>query len=300
MLVGSEGSPAEIGPYTFETFEADLQDEDRDRSMGLLVFLPEREGEPSASPLVVFNHGFLLSSLGYLSYGRHLASHGFVVAMPSFPTSFLRVHHVRLAEDVRFVIDSLLEATADEAHPLFGRIDPERIGGAGHSLGGKLSLFEAVTDDRVRAIAVLDPVDEGNPIWNNPKLYPSVAPELMPELEIPLMFIGAELGKVLVTFSPCAPEDENYERFFEAANAPAIEITLLDVGHGQFVDEEAADADDPCARGDVPSEWVRSTSVAYLTAFFLGHLAESPEALVWLDERLAQDVADGRILVREK
>jgi hypothetical protein len=146
----------------------------------------------------------------------------------------------------------------------------------------------------------LDPVDEGNPLWDDPVRYPSVAPELIQELSIPLLFIGAELGSVLVTFSPCAPKDENYQRFYEAANPPAIEITQLDVGHGQYVDEGAARADDPCALGDVPSDWVRSSSAAYLTAFFLWTLMDSEAALAWLDARLAQDEADGRIAVRRK
>jgi len=299
-LVGSAVSPDELGSHEFDAFEVELRDEARNRSMSLLVFFPECGENPVASPLVIFNHGFLLSSRGYRSYGEHLASHGFVVALPTFPTSFLNVHHAKLAEDVRFVIDHLLTVTKDETHILFGRIDPARIGASGHSLGGKLSLLEAVDDERIDAIGVLDPVDEGNPLWEDPKRYPSVAPELMPEIAVPLLFIGAELGKILITFSPCAPEDENYQRFYEAANPPAIEITQLDVGHGQYVDREAANEDDPCARGDVPSEWVRSSSVTYLTAFFLGHLMDAPEALDWLEERLEQDAAEGRISVRAK
>ena len=293
-------APDQAGPYGYATYQTALRDEARNRSMEVEVFYPlcPSGQEAGPRPLVVFNHGFLLSASGYRSYAEQLVSHGFVVALPSFRTSFLSVHHAKLAEDVRYIIDYLLDASEDPAHPLFGRIDPERIGASGHSLGGKLSLLEAVTDERVRAIAVLDPVDEGNPLWDDPVRYPSVAPELMPEIRVPLLFIGAELGKVLVTFSPCSPEDENYQRFYEAANSPAIEITQLDVGHGQYVDEGSED--DPCARGSVPSEWVRSSSSAYLTAFFVGRLTDSQEALDWLSGRLAQDVAEGRIEVREK
>ena len=302
VVCGMDQQPDETGPYEIGVFETELRDDERGRSMGLLVLYPiDEDGEEAmARPLIVFNHGFLLSASGYRSYGAHFASHGFVAAMPSFPTSFLTVHHVRLAEDVRFVVDYLLESTDDVEHPLFGRIDPARIGSSGHSLGGKLSLLEAVTDERIRAIGVLDPVDEGNPLWENPTRYPSVAPELMPEIAVPLLFVGAELGSVLISFSPCAPEDENYQRFYESANPPAIEITQLDVGHGQYVDEGTEDEDDPCARGDVPSEWVRAASSAYLTAFFLSTLMDSQEATDWLDARLADDEAEGRIVVRRK
>jgi hypothetical protein len=269
--------------------------------MDLLVLFPIADGtaEPSAPfPLVVFNHGFLLSGEAYRSYGERLASHGFVVALPTYPMSFFNVNHARLAEDVRFVIDTCLLAARDEGHPLCGLIDPTRVGASGHSLGGKLSLLEAVTDDRVLASALLDPVDSGNPLIKDPEKYPSVTPELMHEIQIPLLLVGAELGSTLVVFSPCAPEDENYQRYFEAANPPAIEITQLDVGHAQYVDEGHEGGASSCAVGDVPDEEVRAASAAYITAFFLGHLYDDPAALEWLDARLAADEAAGRITVR--
>ncbi len=305
VAVGVSGvaapSPDQAGPFEVGVYGVSLRDEARNRSMDLEVMYPlDVSGESlGPRPLIIFNHGFLQSAAGYQSYGQHLASHGFVVALPTFPMSFLNVNHVKLAEDVRFVIDFLLGASGEAGHVLYGRIDPERIGASGHSLGGKLSLLEATSDDRIDAIGVLDPVDEGNPLWNDPKRYPSVAPELMPEIHAPLLFVGAELGKVLVSFSPCAPEDENYQQFYEAANPPAIEITQLDVGHSQYLDNDTA-SNDPCARGDVPSAWVRSSSAAYLTAFFLGYLCEEPDALDWLGQRLAQDEAEDRIAIRRK
>ena len=298
-LTGAALNPPDLaGPFSFETIEISLRDESRNRSMDLEVFYPVSESDCGPRPLILFNHGFLLSASAYRSYGEHLASHGFVVALPSLPMSILGVHHGKLAEDVRFVIDRLLAFNTDETHPLSLRIDPESIGASGHSLGGKLSLLEAVSDDRIDAIAVLDPVDGGNPLWSDPDRYPSVAPQLMPEIHIPLLFVGAELGKILIAFSPCAPEGENYERFFEAANSPAIEITQLDVGHGQYVDEGVEVS--PCARGNVSSESVRASSRAYLTAFFLGRLTSDQDALDWLDARLAADEEAGQIAVRRK
>lgn len=303
LSLASEGvSPDEVGPYAFAEVAAELKDEARDRTMGLLVFYPVAESDVPITgvPLIVFNHGFLLSAEGYRSYGEHLASHGFAVALPTFPMTFFNVHHVRLAEDVRFVIDYCVAATANVDHPLFGVIDASRIGVSGHSLGGKLSLLEAITDVRIDAAAVLDPVDVGNPIFNDLRRYPSVAPELMPELKIPLLIVGAELGSEMVTFSPCAPEDENYQRYFEAANPPATEVTQLDVGHAQYVDEGVEGAASTCAVGDVPDAWVRSSTAAYITAFFLANLLESQDAADWLEAQLARDEADGRIAVRRK
>ena len=291
--------PEQPGPWQTALFEVRLEDEARNRGMELLVIYPDDQAIRTA-PLILFNHGFLLHADVYRSYGEHLASHGFVVAMPSFSMTFLNVNHAKLAEDVRFVLDYCLAANEQEDHPLFQRIDETRIGASGNSLGGKLSLLEAVTDPRIRAIGVLDPVDTGNPIFDNPSIFPSVAPELMPEIHVPLLIVGSELGKEMLTFSPCAPEKDNYQRFYEAANAPAIEVTQLDVGHGQYTDPGAETATMACVIGDVPDEWVRRSSRAYLTAFFRGTLLGESAALAWLDEYLAQQGAAGQISLRRK
>jgi pimeloyl-ACP methyl ester carboxylesterase len=301
-LTGVGVAPDEPGMLATAEYQVELEDAERGRSMDLLVVYPISEDDASCAPfpLVVFNHGFMLSGEAYRSYGEHLASHGFVVALPTYPMSFFNVHHAKLAEDVRFVIDTCLGFAQQEGHPLFGILDPVRIGTSGHSLGGKLSLLEAVTDERILAAALLDPVDSGNPLIKDLERYPSVTPELMPELDISLLLIGAELGSKLVIFSPCAPEDENYQRYFEAANPPAIEVTQLDVGHAQYVDEGYEGGASSCAVGDVPDAQVRAASAAYLTAFFQGTLYADPATMDWLDARLAEDEAEGRITVRRK
>ncbi|MBN1858626.1 hypothetical protein JW848_05405 [Candidatus Bipolaricaulota bacterium] len=305
-MAGLAAAPDEPGAYAVGELNVALEDEVRDREMALLVLYPIGHVSTDSCtvqppfPLVVFNHGFLLRADGYRSYGEHLASHGFVVAMPSFPMTFFNVDHGDLALDVHFVVDTVLALKQDPASPLADRIDATKIGASGHSLGAKLSLLEAVSDERIRAIGVLDPVDTGNPLFNNPRRYPSVAPELMPLVEVPLLFIGAERGSELVSFSPCAPAEDNYQRFYEAANSPAIEITQLDVGHGQYVDPGAEAATMACAVGEVPDEWVRSSSVSYLTAFFLGALMDDAQASVWLEQQLVTDEKAGRIVVRRK
>lgn len=291
--------PEQGGPWMTATFETQLLDDARNRDMELRVIYPIHE-EIQSAPLIVFNHGFLLHADVYRSYGEHLASHGFVVAMPSFPMTFFNVNHAKLAEDVRFVIDYCLVANQQEDHPLFQRINESQIGGSGNSLGGKLSLLEAVTDPRIRAIGVLDPVDTGNPIFENPRIFPSVAPELMPEIHVPVLIVGSELGKEMLSFSPCAPEKDNYQRFYEAANSPAIEITQLDVGHGQYADPGAEAATMACVVGDVADEWVTRTSRAYLTAFFRGILMNDQAAIAWLDAYLLRQENANEILVQRK
>jgi len=68
---------------------------------------------------------------------------GYVVAAPTFPITEKDADDkprgdevARQARDVSFVIDQLLDQARDAATPLFGTIDPTRIGAVGMSLGG--------------------------------------------------------------------------------------------------------------------------------------------------------------------
>jgi hypothetical protein len=122
----------------------------------------------------------------------------------------------------------------------------------------------------------------------------------MPDVRVPILLVGAELGGRSWLLIPCAPPEENYERFYEAANPPALEVTQRGTGHAQYVDPGAELLLAACAPGTADTDWVRASSAAYLTAFFLGHLRGDAAALAWLDARLAADEAEGRITVRRK
>lgn len=300
--------PSAVGPYGVASLNEGIYDGARGRSVGLLTLFPSADGRSPARdgapyPLIIFSHGFLLRGEQYRSYGEHLASHGFVVALPTYSASLLGFSHVELKNDLLFVIDYYLRVNATAGQWLEGAIDPERIGTSGHSLGGKLSLFAAAEDSRIKASATLDPVDGGPPGGGDPSRFPSVAPEMMGGLQVPLLFIGNDLSREALSGSgtPCAPEEENYERFFEAANPPAIEVTQLGVGHMQYLDNpDCGFACSVCVRGSTPSEEVRAKAQAYLTAFYLGHLKGLDGALAWLDWTLQADEAAGKITVRRK
>jgi len=296
--------PSEPGPFDVAEFYERLVDAERGREFDTLLLLPmpHADADPPEHgfPLIVLCHGFLLRGEFYRSYGEHLASHGFAVVLPTFPTSLLGVDHPALAMDIRYVINHYLDADMDLKSPFFGAFDASKIGTCGHSLGGKLALLEAVNDVRVGAIGLLDPVDGGGPGNEDPDRYPSVAPELMGRIDVPLLLIGAELGSVTHVFTPCAPASENYQQFYDAANRPALEVTQLGAGHGQYVDTTAAALVAACAPGIVDADWVRSSSAAYLTAFFQWRLQGEDDARRWLDERLEADVHEDRIVVRRK
>lgn len=126
---------------------------------------------PGPFPLVMFSHGFGGSGEGSSGLLRALASAGYVVAAPDFPLTSTSApggpqRGVEALEaqpaDIRFVTDQLLRLNADAADPLAGRIDPGRIGAAGHSMGAGVTMGVAFNsccrDERIRA-GVLMSVD---------------------------------------------------------------------------------------------------------------------------------------------
>lgn len=104
---------------------------------------PACDGERCA--LVVLAHGYGGSTARFDAIARLLAAAGYVVAAPSFPLTNEAAPggHLPGMSDLRqqpadlaVVIDAMLDAASDDTDPLYGRIDSERIGALGHSLGG--------------------------------------------------------------------------------------------------------------------------------------------------------------------
>ncbi len=95
-------------------------------------------------PLVVFSHGAGGNGAGYAWFGEYLASHGYIVAMVyhyranTYDSSALYVRS-RLWQRPRDISLDISHLLRDE---VWGpRIDPDRIGVAGHSQGGFTALW---------------------------------------------------------------------------------------------------------------------------------------------------------------
>ncbi|MBV9907127.1 MAG: hypothetical protein JOY52_06135 [Hyphomicrobiales bacterium] len=95
-------------------------------------------------PLVVFSHGAGGNASGHAWFGEYLAERGYVVAMAyhyranTFDTSalYMRNQLWRRPLDLSLIITHLLQ------DPVWGpRLDPDRIGVAGHSQGGFTALW---------------------------------------------------------------------------------------------------------------------------------------------------------------
>ena len=115
------------------------------RTLTTLVWYPMVSGR---SPLIVFAHGYQVGPAPYETILEAWAAHGYVVAAPEFPLTDQDIAGANLDEndidnqpaDVRFVTDSLVAAGS----PVASRIDPSKVGVAGHSDGAETALAASI------------------------------------------------------------------------------------------------------------------------------------------------------------
>lgn len=301
-------SPALVGPYSSSQQEAELELSGGwfGTTIPLTVYLPEVD---NPHPIVVFHHGFQLSPAQYHSYGEHLASWGYVVVMPEMPGGLFGLgapSHVELKEYLSAVLDWIAADTALGADgALLGLADSSRIGLAGHSMGGKISLLLATEDDRPLAVFGIDPVDAaGSPLPVSEDDFPSVAPELMGQLAVPLALLGETTNGTCEGFmcQACAPEDNNFHQYYLHAVSPALEIEVLGASHMSFLDDpDCGMVCSACPVGSDDPATTRLLTRQSMTAFFLVFLSKESGYMHWLTGAgMAVEADAGLVLVQSK
>jgi dienelactone hydrolase len=208
------------------------------------LWYPARAGP---RPLVVFSHhsGGHRQSSSFV--GRHLASHGYVVAAMDHSevvapelagregeTAAERAARIGAiiearVPDVRFLLDHLLGAPGSGgAVPGGIELDPERVGLAGFSLGGWTALAAPETEPRVRAVVALAPGGIPNP-------RPGVLPLTLAfgwDRAVPVLCLAAEHDTPI-------PLD-GVRELFGRMPPPKRMFILRDADHQHFVDDVAA------------------------------------------------------------
>ncbi len=190
-----------------------LVDRARGRDLPTTLYLPP--GGPA--PLVVFAHGWFGHPRKFTRLFRAWADAGIAVAAPAFPRtndeSPLRLDRddvVNQPRDISFVIDELLR---DES--LRGRLDLERIGVGGYSLGAETALAvafdDAHRDARIRAVGSL--AGGFGPVFGGP----------WDIRETPLLVVHGRRD-------PGIPFAEA-RRVYDAAHGPKLFLAFDDEGH---------------------------------------------------------------------
>jgi predicted dienelactone hydrolase len=153
--MGYEAMP-EPGPYEVAEESPEWLDASRSRPVKVHIYAPAVSLK-GPLPALLISHGLgeTRDSYGYLA--RYWASHGYVVVamnhegsdlsalrrLQGGETALAQLDHFSLRfGDLSFVIDRMLAADQESAL-LRGRVDADRIGIAGHSMGGD-TAFQAV------------------------------------------------------------------------------------------------------------------------------------------------------------
>ena len=263
--------PAVDGDFTVTSTGATIPGYTSGRSVPATIFTPS--GPTTGRPLVVVSPGFQMDRAQYTSYAHHLATWGFVVILADYADSGFFADHTNMAKDVQAVITWAL------AQSSLG-IDPQKIATAGHSLGGKISVYAASIDNRVKAVVAWDPVDSNSP---------SVAPEKMTSMTAAIAVIGETTDSTSTGFGQaCAPTSDNFLTFYAASPSPALSVTVAGADHMDWVDDPSCFACGFCDEGTAPADLARTVSrridVAWLRRRLLADtamdtwLASPPEA----------------------
>ncbi len=224
------------------------------------AYYPSGGPEPGPYPVVLVAHGFQLPVTQYTKYVQRLASHGYVALTVDFQAGLFNPDHVAYAKQVVGGIDFVAgDATLKDL------ADTNNVGLTGHSLGGKLSIFGAVMDNRVRASITLDPVDSAT--MCDPVKCPDVS-NMLP-IDIPLGFVGETLDGE-GGFMPCAPAADNFLTYYKNATAPALAVTVLGANHMSFIDDvsKCGITCNFCKPPTLENKVVNDLSRAYVVAFY--------------------------------
>lgn len=210
-----------------------------------LVFTPE---SGLGLPAVAFGHGWLQPPIRYRELLRHLASWGIVAAAPATQRGPLASHRL-LAADLRTSLEVCTSVRLGEGEL---SVDPNKLGVAGHGIGGGAAILAAAAEPRVRAVATLAPA-ETSPF----------ASEAARNCRMPGLHLVA--GRDVV-----APAAGNAELIAKAWAGPVLLRTLPKANHLGFTEGRHWSGlliSGKAERG------TQKLARALLTAFFLVHLA---------------------------
>jgi predicted dienelactone hydrolase len=238
-------------------------------------------------PLVVFSPGQAATSTYFIQIGARLASHGFVVAIPTnyddrmrittewafYPTDELYgigIYTGRIG-DIQYLMTQLAADSQQSGNLLSGTIRPDQIAVSGHSVGGAAALALAGGDDLACDFAGLNPTrmppETCVPIVPDPRIKAIVTIDganqylqyaEMARIKIPTMGIGQEWSALLESGQANA---ESWQARQHAAiqGRPNYRVDVAYANHNSFSNH--------CAYAQVVNDygiWDDATLEAYL------------------------------------
>lgn len=178
------------GKFRFQQQKLTMKDQERDRTFPVDLYLPEVEDE-LLLPLVVISHGLGSDLTTFAYFAKHLASHGFAVAVPEHPGSSSRQIEALLSGldnnvtppeelidrplDIKFLLDRLADNFGD-------KIDTNHVGMIGQSFGGYTTLALAGAELNWTTLQSECPNIDSS--WNLSWLLQCLALQIPPRLDL--------------------------------------------------------------------------------------------------------------------
>ena len=269
-----------------------------DRVIPVLVSIPNRK---SVAPAILFSHG-LGGSREAASYLReHWTARGYITIFLQHPGSdsslWLNVSRLQAGRqlrnaasrenlelrvtDVTDVLDILPKWNSTPAHPLFGRIDIERVGLSGHSFGARTTqivigqkdwLVPDKKDSRIKAAVLFSP--------SSPRL--GSAETAFGSIDIPCLLLTGTRDVVAIGSQT-------------AESRLAVFPALQPGGTYQLVLHKATNSafTDGVAGRDSPRNPNHHRAIkAITTAFWDAHLQDNARAKGWLNTNEVRNVLE--------
>ena len=229
-------------------------------------------------PLVVFSHGDFGCGTQSIAFTEELARHGYVVAAPDHadasichiippvtrskpapqpsvfkPETWDDKTFADRRADIEAVIDGLV------ANSEFARvIDSERIGAAGHSLGGYTVVgmaggWPSWTDSRIRAVLAFSPY-----------VMPFQIQKTLGNVHVPLMYQGGTLDVGITPFLTGS------KGAYAEANPPVYFMELRRAGHLAWVNCGRARTTATCIANNANMRLIDDYGIAFLNRYLKG------------------------------
>ena len=236
-------------------------------------------------PAIAFAHGFSMFGLtngaeDNAGNGDHLASWGYVVAIPVLPDDV----EGRIA-DMQEVLSYLQAQASTPGSFLYQKVNTDRLALAGHSFGGATVLALAARDARFKAVVALDPVyHQGGP-GGNPEIWD-------PDVEGPN--ITAPTGILGAPPSTCNSEADYAEIYPFVGATHKASFFIASASHCDFMDPGQSFCSWVCG-GTTSPERTRLIQ-KYMTAWFNYYLHLNTDYYGYLyGTEAGADIAAGRV-----
>ncbi|KAF9618580.1 hypothetical protein IFM89_002275 [Coptis chinensis] len=236
----SNDSVFEAGPFNIAKQKVETSDLSSPPKE-LLVITPTEKGE---YPVIVFLHGFALSTSFYTELLKRIASHGYIVIAPQLyflvPNSLPSDGYEEMKSTAE-VTDWLSEGLKSIL-PEHVQANLLKLALIGHSRGGKtafsLALDRGETWRKFSVLIGIDPVAGTGLLGQvKPDILTNVPRSL--NFGVPVMIIGTGLGDVkLDGLAPaCAPVGMNHNEFYYESQPPCYHLVTKDYGHMDMLDD---------------------------------------------------------------